>query len=151
MIQPRLAIPQQLPNGDGRNFRTNGRAKFINEKVEGLSLLPAFMDLLVKPAVSGGGYSAVEGGAHDNMARIGEYGLLSSDFGFGVDTQRVYRICFRVVPSLAIEHEISREKHERTIRRELGQVSRGVNIDLPGLIRICLTLRAAAHRRAVDD
>ena len=85
------------------------------------------------------------------MVWIGENDLLRSDFGFGINTERIHGVCFDVIPLLPVEHHVGGKKNEWNFCRQFCQHFGGFYICLPRERGIGLTVRAFAQGRAVDD
>ena len=85
------------------------------------------------------------------MAGICEYDLLGSDFGFGINAQRLDLVCFNVIAFASVEDEVGGKKEKRNIGGEFREASRGFNVDLAREWWVGLTIRAFAHRRTMND
>ena len=77
--------------------------------------------LLVEAAVARARNAAVEGRAHDEMARIFQDDLFGGGLGFAVNMNRIDRVGLDVIPLAPVEDQIRGKENELNFRRQFRE------------------------------
>ena len=103
---------RQFPNRPRRFDRRNRRAKFVREQCHPLPRLQRPPQLFVEAAIARARNAAVDGSAHDQMARIFQNDLLGGSFGFAVKMQRIRRVGLGVISLAPVKNQIRGKENE---------------------------------------